>query len=96
MLCNLFANCYIKFVKQVTYTKQALKTLRRMPANTTKIIVGKIKIYAATPEKLAANVSKLQGVEGFRLRVGDWRVIFTEDLKMIAIIKIGPRGDIYK
>lgn len=35
-------------------------------------------------------------VEHRRLRVGDWRVIFTEDGTVIAIIKIAPRGGVYE
>jgi mRNA interferase RelE/StbE len=48
-------------------------------------------------EKL--DVKKLEGMEGlFRLRVGGWRVIFDrqDELKIIAIEKIRPRGDAYK
>ena len=31
-----------------------------------------------------------------RLRVGDWRVVFSETGKEIAIIKIASRGSIYE
>ncbi len=82
-------------MKQVTYTKQAIKTLSRMPASTSRNIRAKIAIYAETPEKLSANVKKLQGVAGFRLRVGDWRVIFNEDAQVVAVLKVAPRGSAY-
>nr|WP_306269414.1 type II toxin-antitoxin system RelE/ParE family toxin [Pararhizobium sp. IMCC3301] len=82
-------------MKQVTYTKQAIKMLSRMPASTLRTIRAKIAIYAETPEKLSANVKKLQGVEGFRLRVGDWRVIFNEDAQVVAVLKVAPRGSAY-
>ncbi|MFI4919436.1 MAG: type II toxin-antitoxin system RelE/ParE family toxin, partial [Legionellales bacterium] len=41
---------------------------------------------------------KLQGESYFRLRVGQWRVIFdrTDELKIISIEKIKSRGDVYK
>ena len=42
------------------------------------MIRAKIAQYAADPASLANNVRKLQGREGCRLRVGDWRVIFDE------------------
>jgi hypothetical protein len=32
------------------------------------------------------------GVEAFRLRVGDFRVIFSETAETITILEIGPRG----
>jgi mRNA interferase RelE/StbE len=38
----------------------------------------------------------MKGGEGlFRLRVGDWRVIYTETLAIVSVIRIGPRGDVY-
>ena len=82
-------------MKQVTYTKDALRTLRGMPANTARQIRGKIDQYATDPRSLAANVIKLQGRPGYRLRVGDWRVIFDEDGSVLAILKIAPRGSVY-
>jgi mRNA interferase RelE/StbE len=82
-------------MKQIAYSKSALKTLRRIPANVAGTIRGKIEQYAADPTALSANVTKLQGREGYRLRVGDWRVIFDEDGNVLAILEIGPRGGIY-
>jgi len=31
----------------------------------------------------------------FRLRVGDWRVVFSENGEIIAVIRIAPRGRAY-
>jgi mRNA interferase RelE/StbE len=42
------------------------------------------------------NIKKLQGEDSYRLRIGDWRVIFDENDVVIEVIKVGPRGDIYK
>jgi len=38
------------------------------------------------------------GESSYRLRVGDWRIIFQrkEILKIIAVDKLKPRGDAYK
>jgi len=50
-------------------------------------------------EKLPlGNVIALQGVHGlYRLRVGDWLVVFSYPAKDIILVEqIGPRGDIYK
>jgi mRNA interferase RelE/StbE len=35
------------------------------------------------------------GVDAKRLRVGDFRVVFTETIDTITILDIGPRGGIY-
>ena len=83
-------------MKRVVYGRDALKTLRRIPANEAKRIRAKIDQYAEDPASLAQNVLKLQGRDGYRLRIGDWRVIFAEDGTVIDIIGIGPRGGIYE
>lgn len=72
-----------------------MKTLRRIPANTAALIRAKIEQYADDPSTLAANIRKLAGREGYRLRVGDWRVIFDDDGHVLAILAIGPRGGVY-
>lgn len=66
-----------------------------MPANQAIRIRAKIDQYAAEPESLANNVTQLVGSDRLRLRVGDWRVIMTADLLVVAVIDIGPRGGIY-
>ncbi|AXS39284.1 type II toxin-antitoxin system RelE/ParE family toxin [Breoghania sp. L-A4] len=83
-------------MKQIAYSKGATRTLSRMPANVARNIRSKIEQYASTPESLAGNVKTLKGMDGiFRLRVGDWRVIFSEAGDVIAIIRIAPRGGAY-
>lgn len=84
-------------MKKIAYSKDALKSLTRMPTNTAKLIRTKIEQYAQAPESLANNVKTLTGMEGaLRLLVGDWRVIFSENGEVIAIIKIAPRGGAYE
>lgn len=83
-------------MKKISYSKDALKTLGRMPANVARLIRSKIEQYAQEPESLANNLKPMKGMEGHaRLRVGDWRVIFSDTGDVIAIIKIAPRGGAY-
>ena len=82
-------------MKSISYTRSAIKTLQRMPANTSARIVSKIEAYAADPASQANNVRALKGREGVRLRVGDWRVIM-EDGVVLAVLEIGPRGRVYE
>ncbi|UHD46895.1 type II toxin-antitoxin system RelE/ParE family toxin [Aureimonas altamirensis] len=81
-------------MKEITYRPAAVKALRRMPTNIARRIVGKIETYASDPSSQANNVKTLQGRDGIRLRVGDWRVIM-QDGEVLDVLNIGPRGGIY-
>ena len=82
----------------VRYSRQALRSLMRMPADVRERIVGKITRLAKDPSALAGNVKKLRGRAGYRLRVGKWRVIYEWHRGtpvVLAVLEIGPRGQIY-
>ena len=53
---------------------------------------------AEDPYAQYTNATKLQNRPGYRLRVGDWRVIYDvqEDELVILALKVGFRGDIYR
>ena len=80
----------------IAYSRDALKVLRRMPENEAKRIHKKIEAYARDPASQANNVVRLKGRDGFRLRVGDWRVLFDKQGNVMAILAVGPRGSIYE
>lgn len=82
--------------KRIDYSRDALRTLHRIDRATAERIVLKIEQLAVSPEPLANNIRPLKGPGGLkRLRVGDWRVIYTESLVVIAISRIAPRGSAY-
>lgn len=81
-------------MQQISYTKAAIRALRRMPTNTAGLIRQKIEAYAMDPASQANNVKALQGRSGIRLRVGDWRVIMDDQGTVLAVLEIGPRGGI--
>ncbi len=80
----------------ITFSKQAKKTLLRMQKKTADNIVSHIRKLAENPARTDLDIKKLHGRDGFRLRVGDWRILYTEDGLILSIEKIGPRGDVYK
>lgn len=80
----------------IRYSKAVARALARMSAATALRITSKIRQYAADPESLANNVRRLKGSSTLRLRVGDYRVIFTADGVVMAILNIGPRGSMYE
>lgn len=84
-------------MKRIAYSKAALKTLSRMPANVSAMICAKIALLAADPATQANNVKALKGESGvFRLRVGDWRVLYTDQGQILAVIRVAPRGSAYE
>lgn len=82
-------------MKQVVFHAPALRTLARIPRNEADRIRRKIYQYAADPAAQKANVKKLQGRAGFRLRVGNWRVIFDENGDVLDVLEVDSRGNIY-
>ena len=80
----------------VEYTRDAAKTLARLPRNTRELIRSKVEAMAAAPTD-AQYVKKLVGRPGYRLRVGDWRVIYDIEAGrlVVRVLEIGARGGIY-
>lgn len=58
----------------------------------------KIKMLGENPDNLSLDIKPLEGQPHYRLRIGQWRIIFDRDdqVKIIAIEKIKPRGGAYK
>jgi mRNA interferase RelE/StbE len=84
---------------KVTYTRTALKALRKIPAHKAKDILAGMEKVAADPFLKDNTVKTMQGVKnGFRKRFGDWRVLYTvdTDIKILEVFDIGTRGEIYK
>jgi len=82
--------------RRVEWTKRALKEAARLDATTRQRVLAAIKRLC---EENQGDVRRLQGVEEvyYRLRVGDWRVIFSyQDDLTILVHRVRPRGDAYK
>jgi mRNA interferase RelE/StbE len=83
---------------RLTIRKQAIKTLQRMRARDALRVRGELDKLAQNPGRRDIDVTPLRGRPGLRLRVGPWRVIFErdEEARKIDVLRIGPRGDVYK
>ncbi len=81
-------------MKIVAYTTDALKDLRRH-ANVATRIRRAIEEYAVNPAAHANNVTRLVGSSASRMRVGDFRVIFTESESELLVLRAGPRDSVY-
>ncbi|UNI72509.1 MAG: cytotoxic translational repressor of toxin-antitoxin stability system [Chaetfec virus UA24_244] len=74
----------------IIYSKQAIKFLAKQNQGTRERIEGAI-------EKLPdGDVKKLKGQPYYRLRVGDFRILFDRDGNVISVIKIDNRGQVYR
>ena len=80
------------------YRRKARNYLARLPLKITTTIVKKLHELCSNPDSPSLDIDTLKGQEGFRLRVGQYRIIYTrEDYNLIIeVVKIRPRGDIYK
>ena len=83
---------------QVRYRNKVVKSLARMDPRLRDRIVAKINAYAADPASMANNVIALQGTSGYRLRVGNYRVLFDiegDDAQILSVYKVAHRKEIY-
>ncbi len=80
---------------EIAYSKLALSNLKNIPTNDRQRIRTKIVDYAVNPKAHAHQVKMLKGRDGFRLRVGKWRVIFAVDGNILEVLEVGARGSIY-
>jgi mRNA interferase RelE/StbE len=83
---------------QLKYRRQARNYLARLPFKIKSRIVDKLHEIQKNPADATLDVDRLKGESGYRLRVGQYRIIYTrrEDQLIIEVVKIRPRGDIYK
>ena len=83
---------------EIEYSKAARRRVRRLPKTVAATIIGKIRALASDPLAVNNNVAKLREVDGYRLRVGDWRVLYSLDVpsRLLRVAAILPRGEAYR
>ena len=83
---------------QLKYRRQARNYLARLPFKIKSRIVNKLHQLKENPDNPTLDVDKLKGETGYRLKVGQYRIIYTRlnDQLIIEVVRIRPRGDIYK
>lgn len=81
---------------RVEVTRSAVKALRRVnPADAARLR-GAIAMLAEDPRPPASR--PLRGRDGWRLRVGDYRVLFTirDDVLLIVVVAVAHRSAAYR
>ena len=82
-------------MRTIGYARSAAKQLLAITSRDRYRIQAKLLQYAANPKSLANQVQALKGSPALRLRVGDYRVIFSDDGMVLLILKVGHRREVY-
>lgn len=76
-------------MKTIILTLRAAKDLDALPRDAREQVESGLNRYAMSGE---GDVKPLRGRDGYRLRIGSYRVIFDEDATTILAIYIGRRA----
>jgi mRNA-degrading endonuclease RelE of RelBE toxin-antitoxin system len=81
---------------RIEWTRSAFKDARRAPFEISAKLIEALARYAENREA-AIDIKALQGAPGkFRIRVRDWRLVFSVDVDVITVTEVGPRGSVYR
>ena len=81
---------------KVIFTKSVKKDFRKIPKLEVSKILNEIVELSKNPR--SSKTKKLKGEKLYRLRVGNYRVIYDiqDNLMLIVVVKLGHRSDIYR
>ena len=73
----------------------AAKALRKLDPQVRHRVQGAIALLAHDPRPPGARA--LQGRPGLRVRIGDYRIIYTveDDILLVVVVRLGHRRDVY-
>ena len=74
----------------------AIKELEALPTKDRRKIITRIEGLAPGPRPHACE--KLSGLDQYRVRQGDYRVVYSVDdyVKVVLVVKVGHRRDVYR
>jgi mRNA interferase RelE/StbE len=78
---------------KIIWDEKAYDSLNKLEANIGRRIFKKVGELSENP--FSKDIKKLKGSNNFRLRVGDYRIIFSIEKEMIQILNVGHRKNIY-
>jgi mRNA interferase RelE/StbE len=81
---------------KIYFRKSAAKELGKLPSPEVQKVIQRIESLAIDPRP--AGCEKLTGQEAYRIRQGNYRIIYSiqDDELTIWVVKVGHRKDIYK
>ena len=80
-------------VRELRFTEEASADLESIPERTAERVLTRLVAYA---DGNMSDIKKLKGRDEFRLRVGDYRVLFVLDGKLIDVRRILHRREAYR
>ena len=88
---------YTNIKYSLVITERAAKELKRMPSAWKMRIIAKLNLLAKAPRGPNNNAKPLVGSSSFRLRVGDYRIIYEIDdaARVLTVTAAGMRGRLY-
>jgi len=79
-------------MNKIKWQKKAIKQLRKIKNSNIRIkIHSEVETLKSFPN--CQNIKKLTNRDDYRLRVGDWRVFFTADLRIVYIEEVKKRNE---
>lgn len=79
---------------KVVFTKASHKQLLKLPRNVHSLLITRALLLSENAANL--NTKKLVSREGFRLRVGDYRIIYTISRTEVTVLSVAHRKDAYR
>ena len=81
----------------LSFTRTALKELRCVPGTDRARGLDRLEAYAADPAAPGHDVVPVAGVaDGYRLRFGEWRALFTVTNGAMDVYRIRQRREAYR
>jgi len=81
---------------RIEYAPAAARALRNLERSTQRRIMAKLETLQDNPRPQSA--VKLAGHEAYRIRIGDYRVIYAiaDERLVVLVVDIGHRCEIYR
>ena len=81
---------------RIEIKRSAAKEIKKFPSSDLKKVLVQIESLSENPRPI--NSIKLSGEEKYRIRCGDYRILYTikDDVLFVFVVKIGHRKDVYK
>jgi mRNA interferase RelE/StbE len=81
---------------RLDYLPSAAKSIEKLPKSIQRRILERLEILASNPR--GPGSVKFTGEDAYRIRVGDYRVIYTiqDERLIVLVIDVGHRREVYR